>query len=205
MNNKELVELCKKGNEQALGLLYKTYADKMLKICSYYVTNRQAAQDILHDGFIVIMSSIHSLRSPNKLESWMGKIMRNLSLRYLEQYNTTTIISLDEISYGEEPIDFDYTDEFPPYNTMLQLVEQLPEGYCKIFKLAVLEGLSHKEISLLLHIAPHSSSSQLSRAKDMLRKLFSQYRMIVFGHYYLFSHYTFFATKKTNQCQKNRP
>lgn len=180
MNNKELVELCKKGNEQALGLLYKTYADKMLKICSYYVTDKQAAQDILHDGFIVIMSSIHSLRSPNKLESWMGKIMRNLSLRYLEQYNTTTTIPLDEISYGEEPIDFDYTDEFPPYNTMLQLVEQLPEGYCKIFKLAVLEGLSHKEISLLLHIAPHSSSSQLSRAKDMLRKLFSQYRMIVF-------------------------
>lgn len=180
MNNKELVELCKKGNEQALGLLYKTYADKMLKICSYYVTDKQAAQDILHDGFIVIMSSIHSLRSPNKLESWMGKIMRNLSLRYLEQYNTTTIISLDEISYGEEPIDYDYTDEFPPYNTMLQLVEQLPEGYCKIFKLAVLEGLSHKEISLLLHIAPHSSSSQLSRAKDMLRRLFSQYRMIVF-------------------------
>lgn len=73
MNNKELVELCKKGNEQALGLLYKTYADKMLKICSYYVTDKQAAQDILHDGFIVIMSSIHSLRSPNKLESWMGE------------------------------------------------------------------------------------------------------------------------------------
>lgn len=178
MENKELVELCKNGNEQALDLLYKTYADKMLKICSYYITDKQAAQDILHDGFIIIISSIHSLRSPNKLESWMGKIIRNLSLRYLEQCNLTATISLDEIHHEEEPIDYDYADEFPPYDTMLQLIEKLPKGYCKIFKLAVLEGLSHKEISSLLHIAPHSSSSQLSRAKEMLRKLFSQYRMI---------------------------
>lgn len=178
MNNKELVELCKKGNEQALSLLYKTYADKMLKICSYYVTDKQAAQDILHDGFIIIISSIHSLRSHNKLESWMGKIMRNLSLRYLEQYNMASIVPLEDISYGEEPIDYDYTDEFPSYDTIFELVEKLPEGYCKIFKLAVLEGLSHKEISSLLHIAPHSSSSQLSRAKEMLRKLLSRYQMI---------------------------
>ena len=180
MNNKELVELCKNGNEQALGLLYTTYADKMLKICSYYVTDKQAAQDILHDGFLIIISSIHSLRSPEKLESWMGKIMRNLSLRYLEQQNTTGTVSLDVISDREEPTDYENTDELPSYSTIVQLIEKLPEGYRKIFKLSVLEGLSHKEISSLLQIAPHSSSSQLSRAKKMLSRLLTQYRMIVF-------------------------
>lgn len=178
MKNKELVELCKRGNEQALGLLYKTYADKMLKICSYYVTDKQVAQDILHDGFIVIISSIHSLRSSDKLENWMGKIMRNLSLCYLEQHSMEMTIPLDKINIGEEPIDCDYTEDFPPYDTMLQLIGKLPEGYREIFRLSVLEGLSHKEISSLLHIAPHSSSSQLSRAKEMLRKLLSRYRMI---------------------------
>ena len=66
----------------------------------------------------------------------MGKIMRNLSLRYLEQYNMASIVPLEDISYGEEPIDYDYTDEFPPYDTILEFVEKLPVGYCKIFKLA---------------------------------------------------------------------
>ena len=61
---------------------------------------------------------------------------------------------------------------------MLKMIESLPEGYRKIFKLAVLEGLSHKEIGVLLNIAPHSSSSQLSRAKKLLRKLLSEYRII---------------------------
>ena len=47
----------------------------------------------------------------------------------------------------------------------------------KVFRLAVLDGLSHKEIAALLGIAPHSSSSQLTHAKAMLRRLITQYRV----------------------------
>ena len=54
MDIKELVDLCKKGNEQALSLLYKTYSKKMMRICLHYIPDKQIAQDLLHDGFIVI-------------------------------------------------------------------------------------------------------------------------------------------------------
>lgn len=74
-------------------------------------------------------------------------------------------ISLEEIGENENPIDTFPFNDFPSYKAILSMIESLPEGYGKVFKLAVLEGLSHKEISLLLNIAPHSSSSQLSRAK----------------------------------------
>lgn len=52
MDIKELVDLCKKGNEQALSLLYKTYSKKMMGICLHYIPDKQIAQDLLHDGFI---------------------------------------------------------------------------------------------------------------------------------------------------------
>jgi len=91
-------------------------------------------------------------------------------------------ISLEEIGENENPIDTFPFNDFPSYKAILSMIESLPEG--KVFKLAVLEGLSHKEISLLLNIAPHSSSSQLSRAKNMLRKLISQY-CIIFGLFIL--------------------
>lgn len=177
MTKEELVNLCKEGNEQALSLLYKTYANKMKRICSRYISDEQTINDLLHDGFIIIFTSIHTLRSPEKLESWMGKIMKNMSLKYLEQYHSATIISIDEIEQSEEPQILSYSNNFPSYAEMLKMIEALPEGYCKVFKLAVLEGLSHKEIGLLLNIAPHSSSSQLSRAKELLRKLLSQYHI----------------------------
>lgn len=179
MTKEELVNLCKEGNEQALSLLYKTYANKMKRICSQYISDKQTVSDLLHDGFIIIFTSIHTLRSPEKLESWMGKIMKNMSLKYLEQYHSTTIISIDKIKESEEPQILSYSNDFPSYAEILKMIETLPEGYCKVFKLAVLEGLSHKEIGLLLNIAPHSSSSQLSRAKELLRKLLSQYHIAI--------------------------
>lgn len=179
MTREELVNLCKEGNEQAFSLLYKTYANKMKHICSRYISDKQTVSDLLHDGFIIIFTSIHTLRSPEKLESWMGKIMKNMSLKYLEQYHSTVIISTDEIEESEEPQILSYSNDFPSYAEILKMIETLPEGYCKVFKLAVLEGLSHKEIGLLLNIAPHSSSSQLSRAKKLLRKLMSQYHIAI--------------------------
>ena len=57
------------------------------------------------------------------------------------------------------------------YKELLELVNLLPEGYRKILNLSVVEGFSHKEIADMLGIAPHSSSSQLSRAKRMLRRM----------------------------------
>ncbi len=72
MDIKELVDLCKKGNEQALSLLYKTYSKKMMRICLHYIPDKQIAQDLLHDGFIVIFTSIETLRTPEKLEKLDG-------------------------------------------------------------------------------------------------------------------------------------
>lgn len=179
MEKKEFIDLCKKGDEQALNRLYITYSGKMMKICLRYVFDRQIAQDLLHDGFIIVFTSIATLRHPDKLESWMGMIMRNISLKYLNQRNAINQISLSDVEEWQEPADTLPSDSFPSYGTLLQAIEQLPSGYRKVFKLAVLEGLSHKEIGSLLNIAPHSSSSQLFRAKEMLRKFIGGVSLII--------------------------
>lgn len=177
MDRKDFVDLCKKGDEQALDKLYKIYSGKMLKIVLRYVPDRQIAQDLLHDGFIVIITSIGSLRNPEKLESWMGVVMKNIALRYLNQNNAANLIPLSEISDEDEPAESPFSAEFISYDRLMEMVERLPEGYSKVFKLAVLEGLPHKEIGNLLNIAPHSSSSQLYRAKALLKKMLIDYRI----------------------------
>ena len=179
MDKKELVDLCKSGDEQALDLLYKTYSGKMMRICLHYVSDRQIAQDLLHDGFIVIFTSIDSLRNPEKLESWMGIIMKNISLRYLNQNNAANMIPLSEIPEEDEPTGSFFEADFMSYDQIMELVESLPEGYSKVFKLAVLEGLPHKEIGNLLNIASHSSSSQLYRAKSLLKKMIGECRLVL--------------------------
>ena len=179
MDTKALVTLCQKGNGQALSLLYENYSEKMLKVCLRYIPDPTIAQDLLHDGFVIIFTSIHSLRNPEKLEYWMKKIMRNLALQYLNHANANPTIPLTDIPEEEEPAENPFCPDFISYDKMLDIVESLPEGYCKVFKLAVLEGLSHKEIGDLLGIAPHSSSSQLFRAKILLKKMLAGYRVFI--------------------------
>ena len=60
MDTKALVTLCQKGNGQALSLLYENYSEKMLKVCLRYIPDPTIAQDLLHDGFVIIFTSIHS-------------------------------------------------------------------------------------------------------------------------------------------------
>lgn len=179
MDTKALVTLCQKGNGQALSLLYANYSEKMLKVCLRYIPDPTIAQDLLHDGFVIIFTSIHSLRNPEKLEYWMKKIMKNLALQYLNHANANPTIPLTDIPEEEEPAENPFCPDFISYDKMLDIVESLPEGYCKVFKLAVLEGLSHKEIGDLLGIAPHSSSSQLFRAKILLKKMLAGYRVFI--------------------------
>ena len=74
------------------------------------------------------------------------------------------------------------------------MIDKLPEGYGQVFRLSVLEGMTHKEIAALLDIEPHSSSSQLSRAKKMLRKMMHQYWALLL---LLFIPLAFYLFKKT--------
>ena len=70
-----------------------------------------------------------------------------------------------------------------------------------MFRLSVFEGMTHKEIADMLGIEPHSSSSQLARAKKMLRKMMQQYW--VAGLLLLLVPVTFFLLRKGDTAVKD--
>ena len=171
------IDACRQGDREALGQLYQTYSGRLMRICLHYVKDRNTAEDILHDAFIIIFTSIKTLKDNAKLEGWMITIVRNLSLKYLQS------VEKDEISLSYLGIDIPDKGREEQKNVELELllsaIESLPEGNREVFKLSVLDGLSHKEIGELLGINPHSSSSQLFRAKKMLRTILINYWMLL--------------------------
>ena len=54
--------------------------------------DESTAEDILHDAFIIIFTSIKSLKDNSKLEGWMITIVRNLSLRFLQSTEKSNIL-----------------------------------------------------------------------------------------------------------------
>jgi RNA polymerase sigma factor (sigma-70 family) len=175
MNETErLVNECKEGNSEALATLYNTYHDLMLKTSLSIVHNEDAAKDILHDGFIIIMTSIGQLKDPRWLQSWIRRIIINLSLKYIQNNQfTQEIDSLENLSNAGTPKD----NEIPPLDELMKMIENLPQGYRNVFRLSALEGMSHAEIADELGIAVPTVSSQFYHARILLSKMVKRYRM----------------------------
>jgi len=169
-----LIERCRQGDADALGELYKAYAQRMKGVCRRYVSDEQAVDDVLHDAFVIIFTSFDRLRDNQKAESWMMSITRNVASKYKDHLNSLSIVPLEDAELLAAPNE-ESNVKGVPLEEVLKLIDKLPEGYGQVFRLSVFEGLSHKEIAAMLGIEPHSSSSQLARAKKMLRKMMQQY------------------------------
>jgi len=148
--------------------IYQLYKPKLLNICKQYAKEDDVAEDLLHDSFVIILTSLDRLEDPEKLESWMTSIVRSVGYHYRLRVDKEQAVLQQMAKEKPETTETHFT---PDYEQLQALVAQLPQGYQQVFRLSVFEGLSHQEISELLGIAPHSSSSQLSHAKKMLRQL----------------------------------
>ena len=176
MEATELISRCKAGERQALNLLYQQYKPQLLNICRQYAKGDDVAEDLLHDAFVVIFTSLDRLENDDKLEAWMFSIVRNVGYHY-RQHVDKEQAALQQLA--KEKSETTETGHIADYNELQSLVTLLPQGYQQVFRLSVFEGLSHQEIGQLLGITPHSSSSQLSHAKRMLRQLIRQSWVLV--------------------------
>lgn len=177
MDKVSLVKQCQSGDREAFGILYQTYLAPMREVVAYYIHNTDIEQDILHDGFLIAFTSIGSLKNRARIEAWLTSIMKNLSLQYLKDESSHISVPMSDTAIADNAVaSVDNARELT-WEELDKIINKLPDGYGKVFRLAVLDGLSHNEIATLLGIAPHSSSSQLTHAKAMLRRMITQYRV----------------------------
>ena len=128
------------------------------------------AQDILQETFIRIFKSFKTY-DPDKgaLSTWMRKIAINCALRSLNK-KTLEISNLSVLDYDQKYNVEPEAISKLSHDDLLKIVQTLPDGYRQVFNLSVIEGYSHREIGEMLGIAAVSSRSNLSRAKQLLRK-----------------------------------
>ena len=180
MDIEKIIEKGKQGDEAALGSLYQAYHQRMTEICRRIVGDRRVAEELAHDAFLLAFAKIDSLRNPQRFESWLKTITTNVALRYKERQHEPKMLPLSTLT-EEELAQETAQPEDKPLPTMAELtaaVDALPNGYGQVFKLSVIEEMSHKEIAEIMGIAAHSSSSQLSRAKKMLQKTLAHYWLL---------------------------
>ena len=171
MDIETLVKRAKTKDSHALETLYSMYYPKMLGLCIKITKeDEDTAKDLVHDAFILAFSSIQNLNIPQRFGEWLSTIVRNVALKYMERKGKISFVSItdEEETIVDPNVSSDSTVNL---QDILNLIDELPNGYGEVLRFYAINGFSHKEIADILGIEPHSSSSQLSRAKAMLRKI----------------------------------
>ena len=165
------------GDQQAIAKLYNAYTHKVLGICYNIVGNRAVAEELAHDAFVLAFSKLDHLRDPNRFDAWLSSIAANVALRYKQRHHVLATVHVDDMP--DETWIADEPSDMPTMGEIMAAVNALPNGYGKVFKMAVMQDMSHKEIGEILGIAAHSSSSQLARAKKMLQHSLAKYWAVI--------------------------
>lgn len=175
MKIEKLIERVKAGDADALKTVYETYSQRMRNVCIRITQeDEDTVSDLVQEAFIRAYYSLGKLKDSSKFGEWIVAITKNVSLRYLERKQKVQVMPFSSIADEFDVESSLASDSMLEEKELLEIINKLPSGHCKVFKMAVIEGFSHKEIAEKLGIEPHSSSSQLTRAKVMLQAMINK-------------------------------
>lgn len=165
-DTEQLVKRTQEGDTQAQAALYRLFHARTVNACQGIVGSRSIAEELADDAFIIAFAKLYQLENGQKFGPWISQIARRLALRYRIRSHDLPLVPLDEVPDMQDEEQSMLSEE-----EILSAVDSLPQGYREVFRLSILDGKTHTEIAQQLGIQPHSSSSQLARAKRMLRTM----------------------------------
>lgn len=173
----ELLKGCGLNNRNSQQQLYNLLKDFAMRICYRYLSNNEEAEEAMNEGFVKLFIHLYKFDAfrhahvEAALKGWFKKIMVNTCIDHLrksasflnghtltdkhEQVADSAINGLDVMAHKE----------------IIECIKDLSPAYRTVFNLFVIEGFSHEEISGKLNITIGASKSNLSKAKENLRKI----------------------------------
>ena len=172
-SEQNVLDACRNGDRSAQKKLYDSLAPKMFAVCLRFMGGREAAEDILQEGFITLFSRLDSYSGEGSFEGWARKIFVNTALMSLRKKDA--LRGSEDLDAARD-IRSDGVTQLQNigYHELLGLIAGLPDGYRTVFNLSVIEGYSHREIAQALGITEATSRSQLQRARMLLQDKISK-------------------------------
>lgn len=165
----QLIESCIKGNRASQKALYDRLAPRMFPLCIRYIGDREAAEDVLQDGFVTLFTRLEDYKGEGSFEGWARKIFVNTALMNLRKKDALKMSDDLEAARGLKAETASQMQNMG-YKELLAMITELPPGFRIVFNMYAIEGYSHKEIGEMLGISETTSRTQLSRARIWLQK-----------------------------------
>lgn len=170
-----LVARIRSGDTEALGELYDRHAAAALAVALRVTADRQEAEDVVHDAFVVVWRKIARF-DPERgsLRAWLMTIVRNRAIdRVRARRPAIEIEDADERSLLR-------TGPNPTWEQALQrtsaaevraALDSLPGEQRQAVELAYFEGYTYREVAQVTGVPPGTASGRMRLALAKLREV----------------------------------
>lgn len=159
---RHLVERAQEKDAEAFVQLMELHKEGMYKVARAYLKNDADTADAMQETVLKCFEKIHTLINPRFFKTWMIRILINNCKDILQKEKNLFLLSEEQELVAKEPAE-DLTG-------FLQLLEQIDGKYRVVIILYYVEGYKIKEIASLLELNENTVTSQLSRARQILKK-----------------------------------
>lgn len=165
------IQQFKNGDRKAFDAVYHAFSKAMYGVCLRYTRCADDAQEILQESFIKIYKNCGQYQLDKNLAAWIKTIVINTALTYIKRNYRFELQGDDTAFDGEIQMNFEEDERELLKKQLLNILNQLPDGYRTVFNLFVIEQLTHKEIAEYLGISENTSKTQFFKAKRMIQSL----------------------------------
>ncbi len=148
--------------------IWKEYHDKLHGFILSRVSDAAAADDILQDVFLRILSRIDTLNDCDKLQSWIYQITRNANIDHYRKQKKTA-----ELPAALSAMEDELSDEIGKNinSCLLPMVESLSEPYREAVMLSEIQGKTQKEVAEEQGISLSGAKSRVQRGRAMVKEM----------------------------------
>lgn len=176
MKNDEehLIERCKRNDQRACKELYDRYAPQMFGVCMRYSQSKEAAEEVLHDGFIKVFNGLERIKDAKKLGGWIRSVMIHTALRAAKEEKTLPHVEINEQSEGLILESEDILSRLD-IHIILSAIQKLPSKYRSAINLCMIDGYNYGEAAKILGVEEVTVRTNIARARASLADMLKGY------------------------------
>jgi len=174
ISDARLVELARKGDQEAFGDLVLRYERRLVRVILRFVHDQELARDLAQETFLRAFQRLDQFDSSRRFGPWLFRIGVNLTLDHLRRRKRR----------GRWALFSDIGKEIPPDPAVVDprraldlgqevraVLEELPETYQSVLVLRDLEGFSTSEIAAILDRKEATIRWRLAEARNRFEEL----------------------------------
>jgi RNA polymerase sigma-70 factor (ECF subfamily) len=171
VNERELVERCRQGDDTAFQELVDRYKDLVFALIARATQDRSRADDLAQDVFLRVHRGLPYFRGEARLSTWIYRIVANVCAQPPGPAATVSLDDAQTAAWATPSATDRQFSDLELRDRLEKAIARLPANYRLLVAAHYLDGIRYEDLAEALKLPLGTVKTHLHRAKQQLRRL----------------------------------